>query len=101
MSMSQDSNLMMKKMLQKIANHVIESKDFKTFDKVDVFFAFTSKHKTAMCQTVYGIKIYTKSPYSTRDTLVKDFQMQIRKITDKSLNQSVCCTDIIFERNYD
>jgi hypothetical protein len=99
--MSQDANLLMKKMLQKIANHVIESREFKTFDKVDIFFAFTSKHKTAMCQTVYGMKIYTKVPYSMRDTLVKDFQMQIRKITDKMMNQSVCCTDISFERDYD
>lgn len=99
--MSQDANLLMKKMLQKVANHVIESREFKTFDKVDIFFAFTSKYKTAMCQTVYGMKIYTKVPYSMRDTLVKDFQMQIRKITDKMMNQSVCCTDITFERDYD
>lgn len=99
--MCQDANLIMKKMLQKIANHVIESREFRKFDKVDVYFAFTSSQKTAMCQTVYGMKIYTKTPFSMRDSLVKDFQMKIRKITDQMLNQSVCCTDVIFERNYD
>jgi hypothetical protein len=99
--MSQDANLVMKKILQKIADHVLNSKEYRDFDGVDIYFAFTSKYKTAMCQTVYGMKIYTKSPYSMRDSLVKDFQMSIRKITDKMMNQSVCCTDIIFERNYD
>jgi len=99
--MSQDANLVMKKMLQKIADHILTSKEYRDFDEVDIYFAFTSKHKTAMCQTVYGMKIYTKTPYSMRDSLVKDFQMSIRKITDKMMNQSVCCTDIIFERNYD
>jgi hypothetical protein len=99
--MSQDANLVMKKMLQKIAVHILTSKEYKDFDEVDIYFAFTSKHKTAMCQTVYGMKIYTKAPYSMRDSLVKDFQMSIRKVTDKMMNQSVCCTDIIFERNYD
>jgi hypothetical protein len=99
--MSQDANLVMKKMLQKIADHILTSKEYRDFDEVDIYFAFTSKHKTAMCQTVYGMKIYTKTPYSMRDSLVKDFQMSIRKVTDKMMNQSVCCTDIIFERNYD
>jgi hypothetical protein len=99
--MSQDANLVMKKMLQKIADHILTSKEYRDFDEVDIYFAFTSKHKTAMCQTVYGMKIYTKTPYSMRDSLVKDFQMSIRKVTDKMMDQSVCCTDIIFERNYD
>ena len=54
-----DANNVMKKLLQKMVNHLISLKEFKDIDKVDVFFAFTSKHKTAMCQTVYGMKIKT------------------------------------------
>jgi len=96
--MSQDANLMMKKMIQKIANYLLEKKEFIDFKKVEIFFTFTSSHKTAMCQTVYGMKIYTNASYNMRDSLVKDFQMQIRRMTDKVLNQSVCCTDIIFEK---
>ena len=52
-----------------------------------------------MCDWVYGIKIYTKMPYTTRDEKVREFQMDIKKITDKEFGQSICCTDVIFERN--
>ena len=97
--MNQDASLVMKKILQKIVNHVINLKNYSDFDRADVFFAFGSKHKTAMCDWVYGIKIYTIIPYSKRNEKVREFQMDIRKITDKQFGQSVCCTDVIFEGN--
>jgi len=97
--MNQEANLVIKKILQKIANHVVNSKNYSDFNRVDIFFAFGSKHKTAMCDWVYGMKIYTKIPYGKKDEKVRELQMDIRKITDNHFKQSVCCTDVIFEEN--
>jgi hypothetical protein len=89
----------MKKLLQKMVNHLISLKEFKDIDKVDVFFAFTSKHKTAMCQTVYGMKIKTSLPKMDRDDLVRNLQSKLKKMADMSFQHSVCATDIIFEND--
>lgn len=97
--MNPDENIMMKKMLQKMANYIAFSKKYNDFEIVDVFFAFGSKHRSAMCDWVYGIKIYTKVPHTTRDEKVREFQMDIKKLTDKQFGQSVCCTDVIFEKS--
>jgi len=97
--MNADGNIVMKKLLQKISDYVLKTKGFEEFDKVDVFFAFGSRHKTAMCDWVYGIKIKTDEPYSTRDLRVRDFQLAVRKITDQKFNQTVCCTDVIFDKD--
>lgn len=88
----------MKKLLQKIINKIIISRKYKTISKVEVFFVFGSKHKTAMCDWVYGIKIYSNLSFSMRDDFIKELQMNIRKTTDNFINQSVCCTDMIFEK---
>ena len=37
--------------------------------------------------------------YTTRDEKVREFQMDIKKLTDKQFGQSVCCTDVIFEKS--
>ena len=97
--MSSDANIVMKKMLQKIANHVLTLKEFNEFEKVDIFFVFGSKHRTAMCDWVYGMKIKTDILYSSRDQKVRDLQMAIKKRTDHMFQQTVCCTDVLFERD--
>jgi hypothetical protein len=97
--MSTDANNVIKKLLQKMVNHLISLKEFKDIDKVDVFFAFTSKHKTAMCQTVYGMKIKTLLPKMDRDDLVRNLQSKLKKMADMSFQHSVCATDIIFEND--
>lgn len=97
--MSTDANNVMKKLLQKMVNHLISLKEFKDIDKVDVFFAFTSKHKTAMCQTVYGMKIKTSLPKMDRDDLVRNLQSKLKKMADMSFQHSICATDIIFEND--
>jgi hypothetical protein len=97
--MSTDANNVMKKLLQKMVNHLISLKEFKDIDKVNVFFAFTSKHKTAMCQTVYGMKIKTSLPKMDRDDLVRNLQSKLKKMADMSFQHSVCATDIIFEND--
>ena len=97
--MSTDANNVMKKLLQKMANHIISLKEFKDIDNVDVFFAFTSKHKTAMCQTVYGMKIQTSLPRMDRDNIIRNLQTKIKKMADASFQHSVCATDIIFDND--
>ena len=96
--MGSESNAAIKKLLQKIVNHILKQKDFEDYSKVEVFFVFGSKHKTAMCDWVYGIKIYTSKQY--RDTYtVNKLQSEIKKLADDLMTQSVCCTDIIFEKS--
>jgi hypothetical protein len=95
--MSGEANNVMKKILQKMANHALTMKEFKDVKKVDVFFSFTSTHKTAMCQTIYGMKIYTDLPKMAREEMVRNLQSKIKKMADTAFQQSVCATDVIFE----
>jgi hypothetical protein len=97
--MSEESNNVMKKILQKMVNHALTSKEFKDIKKVDVFFSFTSKHMTAMCQTIYGMKIHTDLPKMIREEKVRNLQSKVKKMADTAFQQSVCATDIIFENN--
>lgn len=57
MCMPQEANTVVKKFLNKIAKDLISRKKFDGLDSVEVFFAFGSRTKTAMCDWVYGIKI--------------------------------------------
>jgi len=97
--MSEESNNVMKKILQKMVNHALTSKEFKDIKKVDVFFSFTSKHMTAMCQTIYGMKIHTDLPKMIREEKVRNLQSKVKKMADAAFQQSVCATDIIFEND--
>ena len=97
--MSEESNNVMKKILQKMVNHALTSKEFKDINKVDVFFSFTSKHPTAMCQTIYGMKIHTDLPKMIREEKVRNLQSKVKKMADTAFQQSVCATDVIFENN--
>lgn len=97
--MSSDSNIVMRKYLQKIVNQLIQTKKYSDFQKVDVFFTFGSPHKSAMCQWVYGIKIYSQKRFGRGSDIVSDLQKDIRRSTDKVFGQSVCLTDIMFESN--
>jgi hypothetical protein len=94
--MSSDSNIVMKKYLQKIVNQLISTKKYSDLQKVDVFFTFGSPHKTAMCQWVYGIKIHSDKRFGRGSDTINDLQKDIRRITDKEFRQSVCLTDILF-----
>jgi len=97
--MSGEANNVMKKILQKMVNHALTSKEFKDIKKVDVFFSFTSKHMTAMCQTIYGMKIHTDLPKMIREEKVRSLQSKVKKMADTAFQQSVCATDIVFENN--
>ena len=97
--MNQDRNIVTKKFLSKIVEQVRSRKEYSDFDKVEVFFAFGSNVKTAMCDWVYGMKIHTKVPMSLRDDLVRQFQMDVRKLFQNFFGQSICATDIIFVKD--
>lgn len=95
--MSSDSNIVIKKLLQKISNQLIKKSEYDNFIDCDVFFVFGSKHKTAMCDFVYGLKIKSKS--QLRDNyLISKLQSDIKSNMDNLFDVSVCCTDVIFEK---
>ena len=91
-----EGNDMMKRFIQKLVNELIKQNEFMDLSKVNVFFVFGSKHRTAMCDWVYGLKIYTDLPTSVRNEVVRNLQNKIKMKTQRSLQTSICCTDVIF-----
>ena len=91
-----EGNDMMKRFIQKLVNELIKQNEFTDLSKVNVFFVFGSKHRTAMCDWVYGLKVYTDLPTSVRNEVVRNLQNKIKMKTQRSLQTSICCTDVIF-----
>ena len=91
-----EGNDMMKRFIQKLVNELIKQNEFIDLNKVNVFFVFGSKHRTAMCDWVYGLKVYTDLPTSVRNEVVRNLQNKIKMKTQRSLQTSICCTDVIF-----
>lgn len=91
-----EGNDMMKRFIQKMVNELIKQNEFMDLSKVNVFFVFGSKHRTAMCDWVYGLKVYTDLPTSVRNEVVRNLQNKIKMKTQRSLQTSVCCTDVMF-----
>jgi len=95
--MGNDSNLLVKKLLQKVSSQLMNKSDYDNFINCDIFFVFGSKHKTAMCDYVYGLKVLSKS--QLRDNyLVSKLQSDIKSTMKNLFDLSVCCTDVIFEK---
>ena len=97
--MDNNANQVMKKMLQKITDSIVSNRKYSSFDKVEIFFAFGSKHRTAMCDWVYGMKIYSKGSFGLRSELVQELQMEIKKKSERFFNQSLCVTDVLFVKD--
>lgn len=91
-----EGNDMMKRFIQKLVNELIKQNEFMDLSKVNVFFVFGSKHRTAMCDWVYGLKVYTDLPTSVRNEVVRNLQNKIKMKVQRSLQTSICCTDVIF-----
>lgn len=91
-----EGNDMMKRFIQKLVSELIKQDEFMDLSKVNVFFVFGSKHRTAMCDWVYGLKVYTDLPTSVRNEVVRNLQNKIKMKTQRSLQTSICCTDVIF-----
>ena len=95
--MGADANMVMKKLLQKVVDTLISQKKFQGIQRVEIFFVFGSQHKTAMCQFVYGMKIITQLPYTRRTDLVRELQVDLKRISEKKLETTICATDVIIE----
>lgn len=94
--MGNESNLVMKKLIQKVSDSLLKKDEYNNFVSSDVFFVFGSKHKTAMCDFVYGIKV--KSKTQLRDNFqISKLQSDIKTNMNRLVDVSVCCTDFIFE----
>ena len=95
--MAADRNNVIKKILERIVKGLLLSKKYSDIKKAEVFFVFGSKHKTAMCDWVYGLKIHLLK--NVNQELLNQFKLDIKKNIEKILNQSVCCTDVLIERS--
>lgn len=95
--MGADANMVMKKLLQKVVDNLLSQKKYQGLQSATIFFVFGSQHKTAMCQFVYGLKIKTQLPYTKRSDLVRELQVDIKRISDKRIQTSVCATDVMIE----
>ncbi len=95
--MNPDANLLVKKLIQKVVNFLLKKKDYSSdFYDADIFFVFGSKHKTAMCDWVYGIRLYTTS--EKKDNWVTNkFLAELKYLVEKQLEQKVCATDVLVE----
>ncbi len=93
--MDNNANQVMKKMLQKITDSIVSNRKYSSFDKVEIFFAFGSKHRTAMCDWVYGLKIYVKEG---TDTVIvgERIKERITRVMSQISNDTFCLTDINF-----
>ena len=96
--MNQDNNLVMKKTLQKIFDYFLKKKKYQKFESIEVIYAFTSKFKTAMCQSVVGIKVKSDGNKNDLNNLLTDLKSDVKKITDEYFGHSVCILDIIFDK---
>ena len=96
--MSQEANTVMKKFLTQIAKKTISKRKFKMIDDVEIFFVFGSKVKTAMCDWVYGIKLYSNSSLTSQDMIVRDLLLEIKIKCTNLFEQTVCCTDVVIEK---
>lgn len=91
-----EGNEKMKRFLQKLLNQVLQKKEFDDIDRAEVFFVFGSKHRTAMCDWIYGIKVVSRMPKVERPDSSRDLQMILKRNTERLLQTSICCTDVIF-----
>lgn len=94
--MNTQTNPLVKKVIQKTFDSLIKTKKYQNIKKVDVFFCFGSSYKTAMCQYVYGIKVYSDIPLSLRNNLLLELQLDIKRFLEKTINVNACATDVIF-----
>jgi len=97
MVMMRDPNIVQKKYLTKIVSNIIKKEKYHGISKVEIFFVFGSKVRTAMCDWVFGMKVYTTLPTMERVQLVNQLKLEVRRKTDSFFKQSFCCTDVVFE----
>jgi hypothetical protein len=95
--MGNEKNNVIRKLIQKIINQLLQKKEYYVFVKVDVLFVFGSEHKTAMCDYVYGIKIISKKQLKP-NYLISSLEGEIQQRVNDIIGLHVCCTDIMYEK---
>jgi hypothetical protein len=91
-----DRNLILKKSLNKIVSQSSQrDKSLKDVETIEVTFLFSAPVKTAMCDWVYGLKIYVKESADQTD-IANRIQERISKVMSRISNDTFCLTDITF-----
>lgn len=91
-----DRNLILKKSLDKIVSQALQrDKSLGGVETVEVTFLFRAPVRTAMCDWVYGLKIYVKEGTDTVmvGNKIKD---RITRVMSQISNDTFCLTDINF-----
>lgn len=91
-----DRNLILKKSLDKITSQALQrDKGLGGVETIEVTFLFRAPVKTAMCDWVYGLKIYVKEG---TDTLMvgEKIKDRINRVMSRISNDTFCLTDINF-----
>lgn len=91
-----DRNLILKKSLDKIVSQALQrDKSLGGVETVEVTFLFRAPVRTAMCDWVYGLKIYVKEGTDTVlvGNKIKD---RITRVMSQISKDTFCLTDINF-----
>lgn len=91
-----DRNLILKKSLDKITSQALQrDKSLGGVETIEVTFLFRAPVRTAMCDWVYGLKIYVKEGTDTVmvGEKIKD---RINRVMSRISNDTFCLTDINF-----
>ena len=91
-----DRNLILKKSLDKIVSQALQrDKSLGGVETIEVTFLFRAPVRTAMCDWVYGLKIYVKEGTDTVNVgeKIKD---RITRVMSQISKDTFCLTDINF-----
>lgn len=91
-----DRNLILKKSLDKIVSQALQrDKSLGGVETIEVTFLFRAPVRTAMCDWVYGLKIYVKEG---TDTVIvgERIKERITRVMSQISNDTFCLTDINF-----
>jgi hypothetical protein len=91
-----DRNLILKKSLDKIVSQALQrDKSLGGVETIEVTFLFRAPVRTAMCDWVYGVKIYVKEG---TDTVIvgERIKERITRVMSQISNDTFCLTDINF-----
>lgn len=87
-----------KKMIDRVVRDTIKKDPiFKDVYMADVFYLFKSPIRTAMCDYVYGLRIFSENDYIDRPTISLRLQKNITTVTSKVSDKTFCCTEVSFE----
>jgi hypothetical protein len=88
----------LKKMINRVVKTTIsQDPTFKDVYKADVFYLFQSPIRTAMCDYVYGIRIFSENDFIDKPTISSKLQKKITNVVSQVSSKTFCCTEVSFE----